>query len=131
MFYDGSDGRVTFLDYGVPEIYGPALAEFARMAPLDVSLGSMVASAVFESTRAKHLARRREHRQSLLLAEAVLRQCERQAPPGAMSRAGVLSASRTAIGLASSGGGLLRRGWYRSMGPMFGRPASKLARFEG
>ena len=99
------------------------------MSPLDVSLGSMVASSVFESTRARCVARRREHRLTPVLAEEVLRRCELDAPPGSVSRAGVLTAARVAFGLASSGGGLLRRSWYDFVGPVIGRPTAKLAGF--
>ena len=129
MFYDPVDHQVTFIDFGVPELYTPVLDEFSSVQPLEVSLGGMVASSIFESARPKYVTRQREHRQAPALAEAVLRRCQETALPGVLSMDRVMSVARTAYGLASSGGGVLRESWYRFGGPLLANPTVKLDRF--
>jgi hypothetical protein len=128
MFYDPGRDLVTFLDFGVPTIYLPALDRLARHAPMEVSLGGLVASAVFESARPRRMRRRLEHRQAATLAAVVLERCLAASDGLPLSRAGVHTVAFTTYGLAAAGGGWGRRQWYRWYGATLGRQSDKLER---
>lgn len=128
MFYDPAGGVVSFFDFGVPEIYGPFLGELRRRRPLEVSAGGMVASAVFEAARPRHVMRRLEHRQAPVLAASVVQALTEMAPAGSIGVAATLEVARTTYRAASAGGSPLRRGWYRYPGRGLARPGQKFAR---
>ena len=126
MYFDPIEEVITFFDFGIPVIYLPALDKMKRSSPLDVSLGGLVASSIFEAGRPRRMARRREHRQAPALAAGVLRRCLADPGNSAVSVDGVHEIAQTVYGLASRGGGLFRRGWYRSFGPLVARPMATL-----
>ncbi len=128
MFYDPDTGMVTFFDFGVPALYEPAIADLERLSSLEVSLGSLLASSVFEAGRPRRLSRRREHRQAPLLARTVLVRCLDESHGLPVGIDGVAAAARITYGLAASDGGRLRRAWYRSGGRLLARPGATLDR---
>ncbi len=72
MTYEADRGRAWFFDFGVPSTFPPALdARLREQSPLDVSVGNLVGSTVFEATRPRTVLQRRRHRQSFLVAAAV------------------------------------------------------------
>ena len=127
MFYDPAAEAVTFLDFGIPTIYEPILAELRTTHPVDVSLGGLVASSVFEAARPRRLVRRLEHRQAPQLALAVLERCLEDPDGLDVSGEGVRKAAHAAYGVAGSGGPWSRRLWYRGVGPVLA-PPSKIDR---
>jgi hypothetical protein len=128
MFYDERTGLVTLLDFGVPVIYAPALADLERHSPFDVSLGGLVASSVFEAARPKRFWRRLEHRQAFSLASAVTRRLlETPGAPG-VTPVGVRTVAEVTYGLAETSGGRLLQGWYRLCGSKIAGRDRKFAR---
>jgi hypothetical protein len=130
MFYAEEERLVTLLDFGIPRLYLPVMAELVQLPPLEVSLGSLVASSVFESARPKHLRRQREHRRAPILAALVLARVQDLRSVDAVRPDVVVHVARTAYRLASGHGGVARRVWYRTCGRAFARPATKFARFR-
>jgi hypothetical protein len=128
MFYDPNLRLVTFLDFGVPTIYMPALDEFRAWSDVEVSLGSLVASSLFEAARPRRMTRRREHRQAVVLAGQVLRCCAHGSETATPRPEGVRGAALTAYGLACGQGGRVRRRWYRHVGAILARPSRALDR---
>jgi hypothetical protein len=126
MFYDAERDLVTFIDYGIPAIYLPAMGCFASKSPMDVSLGSLVASSIFEAARPTRMARLREHRQARILASVVVRQCLAALPGPPVSADGIGEVAGAAYKLARGGGGRTRRWWYGSCGEALARPAANL-----
>jgi hypothetical protein len=122
MFYDVDSGVVTFLDFGIPTIYEPRLEELNRFSPVEVSIGGLVASSIFEAGRPIRMSRRLEHRQAPRLSAAVARMAiARGADPG-----GIRAVAKLTYGLASSHGGPTRRAWYATAGRCLARPGRKL-----
>ncbi len=128
MFYDANTGIVTLFDFGIPVLYEPAIPDLERLSPLEVSLGSLLASSVFEAGRPRRLSRRREHRQAQVLARTVLMRCLLASDGLPIGSEGVARAARITFDLAASDGGWLRRTWYRSCGRLLTRPGVTLDR---
>jgi hypothetical protein len=126
MFYDPESRVVTFLDFAVPRLYLPALDSFMRHSPLEISMGSLLASSIFEAARPKRMSRLREHRRAYRLAIATLDDLLQNADGLVLTTAGARQAALTAYGLATGYGSLARRNWYRYMGPLLARPSAKL-----
>ena len=125
MFYERASETVTFLDFAVPSLYLPAIEELKQCAPLEVSLGALLASSIFEASRPKRILRRREHRQAPVLAQAVLRRCLEDSAGLTVEVAGVRRVAHLAYGLASTGGSWFRQAWYGSYGAVV-RPVRRL-----
>ena len=127
MFFDADLALVTFLDFGFPDLYRPLLGELLRHHPVEVSLGALVASAIFEAARPKRFRRRREHRRAFELAKLTVEHVVSE-PAGARVRVdAVRECARALYGLATTDGGALRQGWYLRAGPLIAQPSSKLA----
>ena len=128
IFFDPDTGTITFFDFGIPVLYEPAIPDLERLAPLEVSLGSLLASSVFEAGRPRRFWRRREHRQAQALAAEVLARCLDASEGLPVSIEGVARAARLTFDLAATDGGWLRRTWYRSCGRLLTRPSATLRR---
>lgn len=128
MFYDRSRDLVTFIDFGVPVLYEPAMRELRSIPAVEVSLGGLVASSVFESARPRYLYRRREHGNAPALAGRVLRQVLEHPAGHRVSAEGVLDVARTTYALASRGGGRARRTWYGTVGSVLAGAERKFSR---
>ena len=128
MFYEPTTGIVTFFDFGIPVLYEPAISELQHLAPLEVSLGSLLASSAFEAGRPRRFWRRREHRQAQVLAAEVLTRCLEASEGLPITVEGVTRAARLTFDLAATDGGWLRRTWYRSCGRLLTRPSATLHR---
>jgi hypothetical protein len=127
MFFDPDRRLVTFLDFGIPESYGPLLEELSRYSALEFSLGTLAASPVFESRRPKRIIRRREHRQAFALVSVVLRRF-RDAADGNLKIEEVREAARITYALAADTGGRFRRGWYSSAARILTEPMTRIDR---
>lgn len=121
MFYDRSINVVTFVDFGFPYPNEELPAGLRRLTPLEVSVGNLIGSSVFESARPRIAHRRLQHRQALLLASLVAHHPAVVAS-GAVSPAGLLSAARVAYDRPAYRGGWYRRLWYRTAGGVLARP---------
>jgi hypothetical protein len=122
MFYDVGDEVVTFLDFGIPTIYLPRLEELNRFSPVEVSIGGLVASSIFEAGRPARMKRRLEHRQAPRLSAAVAR----KAIADGADADGIRAVAELTYGLASSHGGPARRAWYATAGRGLAQRGRKL-----
>jgi hypothetical protein len=114
MTYEPAAGRVWFFDFGIPSNFPPDLVGRLReLPPLDVSVGNLLGSTVFEASRPRTVLQRRRHRQSFLVAEAV-----RTRLP--VEPAAVGWVARAAWDAAAADGGPLASAWYRSAGGLVG-----------
>lgn len=128
MFYDPHGRVVTFLDFGFPALYLSARDQLQRRSPIEVSVGSLLASSIFEAARPKRMWRRREHSQAFTLAGAVFERFMVTHGGRAVTPAGVRSVVSLAYHLAASGGSRKRRLWYRYLGSVLAQPRAKLDR---
>ena len=117
MLYDERSGVVTFLDLGLPDGGGncPPTA-----TALDMSLGNLVGSTMFQSARPKWMLRIRQHRQAEQLCSAVV---ARSAQPGIVpvSPRGLREAALAAYARSAFQAGVMRRAWYAGAGHVLAR----------
>ncbi|KRE32491.1 hypothetical protein ASG82_23660 [Mycobacterium sp. Soil538] len=114
MTYEPAEGRVWFFDFGIPSTFAPDLvARLLQQAPLDVSVGNLLGSTVFEATRPRTMLQRRRHRQSFLLADAVRAQLP-------VAPAEVRRVARVVCDAAAAHGDWTAMAWYRSIGRLIG-----------
>lgn len=126
---DPASGVVTFFDFGVPDAIQPdLLARMNRLAPLDVSLGNLLASTVFEAMRPRGVLRLRRHRQSLRLVEKVLAiasaiDVDHQPSP---ERPVVEWVAAAVLRSLTAERGLWRTAWYRTVNSVHPGPGQLL-----
>ncbi len=112
MLYDEASGTVGFVDLGVPDqgVPGPS-----GMTPLEVSLGHLVGSTIFQSVRPKWLRRLRQRRQAAELCAAIVNYAARaSASPVATDR--IRLAAHDAYRRCAFGGSRGKRLWYATGG---------------
>jgi hypothetical protein len=115
MLYDGASGVVAFLDFDLPaELAGSRPAG----SPLEVSLGNLIGSTVFQSARPGWVLRRRQHRQAAALSGRVVELALASAPVDIERLAG---SSRAAYERLAAQGRWYRRLWFASVAPLVAR----------
>jgi hypothetical protein len=116
MLFDSASATLAFVDLGAPD---DGTDGRASGPPLEVSLGNLLGSTVFQSARPKWLVHRRQHRQAADLCGAVVR---RLAGAGAgLSVEDIVPFARDAYARSAFGGGWSRRIWYGSIGYLVAR----------
>ncbi|HET6731204.1 hypothetical protein [Mycobacterium sp.] len=119
--YEPAEGRVWFFDFGVPSTFAPDLvARLRQRAPLDVSVANLLGSTLFEATRPRTVLQRRRHRQSLLLADAIMSELP-------VIAAEVDGVARDVWNSAAAQGDWMAMAWYRSFGKLVGPPMRRAA----
>ena len=110
-------GELAFLDLGLPQDYVPP---DPADSPYEASVANLLASLVFESARPKWLLHRRLHRQSALLAEALVAALR---DSGATVRGDRLfaAAKRAYLRVTFHRGRPSRTAWYATVGWVAGR----------
>jgi len=112
MLYDESSATLGFVDLGVPDdsetVQWP-------MKPLDISLGNLVGSTLFQSARPRWLSRRRQHRQAVALCYAIVDRAF-EASPDAVTAEGVRRAAAATYRRCAFSGGRYKRLWYSTGG---------------
>lgn len=112
MSYEAALGRVWLFDFGVPSTLPPVVVrELRELAPLEVSVGNLVGSVIFEATRPRTVFQWRRHRQSLVLAEAV----RTRVPAASVA---VNRVMRFVWDSAAASGDRKARLWYRLVGKL-------------
>lgn len=115
---DPATGRVALLDFGIPEHF--ADASWIPGSPLDVSIGNLLGSTIFEAARPYQLFRTRQRRQSALVCRHVIASFS-----GTVDMSGVERATRLTYTRCANQGGRLRRLWYRTGGAVAARAMRK------
>ncbi|MDQ3432302.1 MAG: aminoglycoside phosphotransferase family protein [Actinomycetota bacterium] len=130
MIYEPRTGVVSFLDFGMPNRpWSPA--DLAALSPLEISLGNLIGSSMFESLRPRCWFRLRQHRQALALCWAVVERVSRldhaagAAGTGDVSADGVQRAAHLAFDRAAFTGAWYRQLWYRGMNACVGLAGSR------
>jgi hypothetical protein len=125
MLYDPEKQLVTFIDYEIPPACLRLLDTLSRFSPLDFSVGTLVASSIFEPRRPRRLFRRRQHRQASALVRAAVRSFRN--PPGVeLKVAQVREVAHLNYELATGGGNAVRRVWYKSAALLSTDPATAI-----
>lgn len=116
MLFDVASATVAFVDLGPPDGTvepGPA------GPPVEVSLGNLVGSTMFQSARPKWLLRRRQHRQAVSLCSAIVGRVT--GADTATTVAVVAPFAREAYARCAFGGSWTRQAWYGSIGYLVAR----------
>jgi putative peptidoglycan lipid II flippase len=117
--HDAPTKRFGLIDFGVPEHFAGAELGSA----LEVSLGNLVGSTVFEAARPYQLLRRRQRAQTLRVCAAVLASFQ-PGTDGDPTWAGIERAARVTWDRCAAKGGRVRRLWYRTAGYVLARRAA-------
>lgn len=130
MLYDVPRREIAFLDFGVPDHLVSARSEVDRLSPVDVSLGNLYGSSLFEAVRPRNLHRLRQNRSTVLLATSVVETLldGSRWPAGAIppSRAGLRQATAIVYRQSASWGPRSHRLWYRLFPRRLGRGQQRL-----
>ena len=119
-----SDGLLVLLDFGIP-LPEPFEESMVRLyTPIEVSLGNLVCSTVFESARPLHWFRARQHRQAGRLVSAVLRAFSDGEGGEPVSMVTVRSAFRARYAAVAYGGSQASFAWYSTVGFVLARDLS-------
>jgi hypothetical protein len=122
MLFDGATGTVTFLDLGLPD---GSHAVPCDVSPLEVTLGNLVGSTMFQSARPKWALAVRQHRQAATLCAAIVENVAR-APGVRVSGEHLQACTRAAYGRSAFKEGRAGRLWYSSVGYALARRPSML-----
>jgi hypothetical protein len=119
MLYDEGTGTLAFVDLGAPPGRaragcGPEQAQAVASA-LEISLGNLVGSTIFQSARPRWLLRRRQHRQAVALCAGVVGRAA-AARPAEVSPAGLQASATSAYRRSAFGGSWPKRLWYATAG---------------
>jgi hypothetical protein len=107
MLFDDRSGTLTLLDFVIPA----GLEDIGPATPLEASLGWLVGTTRYNLSRPAYLlSSRRAH---LALMRSVLRGFK-----GRVDATHVRARARVALALMGSGGGRLRRTYYRTIGKL-------------
>jgi hypothetical protein len=117
MLYDEASWTVTFLDVGLPDGGGNAAP---NATALEVSLGNLVGSTMFQSARPKWILALRQHLQAAELCAAVVADVM-ELDATAVSPEGLRDAANAAYARSAFKGGRLRVAWYASAGRLLVR----------
>jgi hypothetical protein len=121
MLYDPSAGEVTFLDFAVPEHLVAARERLDRLSPVEVSLGNLMGSSLFESIRPRHVLRPVAGRRTLELAARVIEVVVRSAGDLRPTAGGVKEAMSIVFLESVMWGPPSHRLWYRPFRPLLVR----------
>ena len=112
MLYDEGSATVGFVDLGLPE---GGTTDSSGLTPIDVSLGNLIGSTIFQSARPKWLIQRRQRRQAAQLCRSIVRGAgERSADKVRMD--GIRRTAQDTYGRCAFGGDRVKRLWYSSVG---------------
>ncbi len=112
MLLDDASGVLTFVDLGRPDRSSPPPA---GASALEVTLGNLVGSTMFQSARPKWLCAVRQHRQAVRLCTAIVaRAADHQGE--APSAHGLQACAVAAYERSAFTGGWAARLWYSSVG---------------
>jgi hypothetical protein len=112
MLYDEVSATVGFVDLGLPE---RGTTDPAGLTPLEVSLGNLIGSTIFQSARPRWLIQRRQHRQAAQLCRAIVRRTLARTPDS-LRMAGIRRAAQDTYRRCALGGPRAKRLWYSSVG---------------
>lgn len=118
---------VVLVDFDIPDPVDVRLELLRGISPIDVTLGNLLGSTIFNATRPNQLAYLRLRRQSVALAAATIAACgelQGEAAPAVDARA-VAQAARACLTLSGHYGSVMRRGWYRTAGRVLAVHASR------
>jgi hypothetical protein len=117
ILYDAATGLVAFIDLGLPTYWRPPRPGHSFH---EVSLGTLMASVVFETARPRHVALARLHRQ---IGELAVDLVAAVRASGAVVRApNLLRVAEDAyLDNTLYRGGLARTAWYATVGFALGR----------
>ena len=133
MLVDPVRHQVVLLDFDIPEPVGRRRDLLGSTPSLDVSLGNLVGSTIFNASRPNQLRRGRLHRQSIVLAAETVDACLRdqgtrsRRPPQERT---VAETARVCYWLSAGSGTRLRRWWYRTAGHVLARRTCSTLRPE-
>jgi hypothetical protein len=127
---EAATNTLAFVDFGVPRELAGVLDELNRRNPIEVSLGNLVGSTVFEAMRPRSARVPRERRaQSFALARAVV--AALVASHDVVTPAGVAVVARVGYRRSAHRGGVGRRAWYMARADATGQAARAIARVCG
>ncbi|HEX3425553.1 MAG TPA: class I SAM-dependent methyltransferase [Acidimicrobiales bacterium] len=117
MTYDESSETIGFLDVGTPDQGGTSAA---GAGPLEVSVGHLIGSTIFQSARPGWVVRQRQHRQGARLCCQIARQVDQESP-GGLSWSGVHDAASDTYRRCATYGRWSKRLWYATGGYLLAR----------
>jgi hypothetical protein len=120
MLYNPTDRVVSFVDFGIPKRLEHSLHELSDLSPFEISLGNLVAGALFESARPRSFYRFRQHRQAVLLCSALLER-SLDVDTGGADLEKVRQAAHVAYRASVYWGSAVRQGWFRLLGRLLAR----------
>lgn len=120
VLYDENAATLTFLDFGIPPFSGMSPPQ---RSPLAITLGNLIGSTIFQSTRPKWLWRIGQQRQAIALCSEVTRRAvPRDDPTWQMSE--LAQAANAAFRRSADQGPWYRRLWFRLAARTFARRVS-------
>jgi len=126
MLYDPCEHVVTFVDYEIPAACRPLVGDFARFSPLAFTLGTLVASAIFEARRPKRMVRRRCHRQASILVRAIIRSFFNSSDSPEPGVEQIREVALIRYGMDTSAGGRVRHAWYGAAARLWTAPGAAI-----
>ena len=125
---DAATNTLAFVDFGVPAELEGALPMLDGHDPLEVSLGNLVGSTVFEAARPRSVRLPRANRaQSFHLAREVVDSFM----GSTVTSSGVAAVARLSYRQSARRGSLPRRLWYLARGDLAGQASRAIARICG
>lgn len=119
MFVHPERRALVLLDFDVPEPVQVRRELLGGLNPMDVSLGNLVGSTVFNGCRPNQLRFQRLRRQSVALAAETVASCVKAAGDGsglAVTLRDLRASASVCFGLNAEAGSSTRRMWYRTVG---------------
>jgi hypothetical protein len=117
MLFDANTSSVVFVDFGLPDHNQRGARD---SSPLEISLGNLIGSTVFQTARPKWLLERRQHRQAVELCGAVVGEVVAIAnEPVSAERLQV--EARLAYRRSAFPGSWSRHAWYGTVGYLLAR----------
>lgn len=124
MFVAPNARRITLFDFDIPEPEALRRERLSHFTAVEISLGNLVGSTVFNAARPNQIRYGRLRRQSVLLAQQVvdvtMEQC-RQRSLQLPTRDAVAQVARICFSLSADSGNRVRRCWYASSGRAMAR----------